>query len=316
MPDQSELDRIADELYVLHPDAFAAARDERVKQARAAGQKELARDLAALRRPTLSAWVVNLLWRDQGAVVEQLIELAEAMSHAQAQGSGAALRELMGQRREAEAALLRRASALAEGAGVKVTPAMAREVQDSLAAAMARPDVAAEVRSGRLVKPATYAGFGDLAMSLPTPSVAKPAARPAQRTSSGRDTSDSPTAPAPISKPSPPKPDELAERRAAAERAEAEQRAQAVRRAQAEERVAAARGALELAAALLAEETRAAEFAETRHQELRAQLRALEQQATAAEAIAKAAAERRAAAQKAHDAARDAVEQAEKSVPG
>jgi hypothetical protein len=62
------LDEVADELYALHPDAFAAARDERVRRARAAGRKPLAGEPARLRRPTLSAWVVDQLWRVQRGV--------------------------------------------------------------------------------------------------------------------------------------------------------------------------------------------------------------------------------------------------------
>ena len=76
MTDQG-FDGIADALYALHPDAFAAARDDAVKQARAAGVAPLARELAKLRRPTLSAWMVNLLWRDQATVLEQLFRLAK-----------------------------------------------------------------------------------------------------------------------------------------------------------------------------------------------------------------------------------------------
>src|SRR5438067_1805612 len=87
-----ELDAIADELYALHPDAFAAARDERVRAARAAGAAPLARELAKLRRPTMSAWVVNLIWRDQREAMEQLFELAEGLALAQANASGAELR--------------------------------------------------------------------------------------------------------------------------------------------------------------------------------------------------------------------------------
>ena len=59
-----ELDEIVRELYVLPPTDFVAARNELVRQARAAGSREIAERLQHLRRPTRSAWLVNLLARD------------------------------------------------------------------------------------------------------------------------------------------------------------------------------------------------------------------------------------------------------------
>jgi hypothetical protein len=154
-------------LYALRPDAFAAARDEQVRQAKAARQQPLARELGRLRRPTQSAWLVNLLWRDQREVMQQLFELAGELGRAQAQASGSELRSLTAQRREVESALIRRARTLGNAAGVNVTDAMVRDVQDTLAAALAQPAVADEVRGGRLVKPLAYAGFGPLVTPAP-----------------------------------------------------------------------------------------------------------------------------------------------------
>ncbi len=63
-----ELDEIVRELYVLPPTDFVAARNELVRQARAAGSREIAERLQHLRRPTRSAWLVNLLARDADAM--------------------------------------------------------------------------------------------------------------------------------------------------------------------------------------------------------------------------------------------------------
>ncbi|HEY0580989.1 MAG TPA: hypothetical protein VGE94_02345, partial [Chloroflexota bacterium] len=70
--DQSALEAIADQLYTLRPEAFAAARDEAVRKAKTEGRKILAQQLGKLRRPTQSAWLINLLWRDQRDVIEDL----------------------------------------------------------------------------------------------------------------------------------------------------------------------------------------------------------------------------------------------------
>src|SRR5437762_4029417 len=80
----SDLEPLADELYGLRPEAFSAARDEAIRAARRQGKAALARELARLRKPTQSAWLVNLLWRDQREVMQQLFELANELSRAQA----------------------------------------------------------------------------------------------------------------------------------------------------------------------------------------------------------------------------------------
>ena len=52
---------IGDRLYTLPPAAFTAARDAAVGEARQAGDRATATELAGLRRPTQAAWLVNLL---------------------------------------------------------------------------------------------------------------------------------------------------------------------------------------------------------------------------------------------------------------
>ena len=51
------------ELYTADPDRFTQRRSELVAQAREAGQGDAARRIAALRKPTRSAWAVNRLVR-------------------------------------------------------------------------------------------------------------------------------------------------------------------------------------------------------------------------------------------------------------
>src|SRR5690349_9759446 len=98
----TDLEDVAARLYALKPDDFAAARDDEVRSARAAGQQPLAREIAKLRRPTQSAWLINLLWRDQHDVMEQLFALSLELSRAQAEAAGAELRELTAQRPQLE----------------------------------------------------------------------------------------------------------------------------------------------------------------------------------------------------------------------
>ena len=113
----TDLEAAATELYALPPEEFVGARTALVKQARAAKDRELATAVGALRKPTRTAWVVNLLARDDPDAVGALLDLGDALRAAQDQRDGAALRDLSARRRTAIDALVRRGSTLARDAG-------------------------------------------------------------------------------------------------------------------------------------------------------------------------------------------------------
>jgi hypothetical protein len=293
---EGQLDEIADNLYTVRPDEFAAARDEQVRKARAEGNTALAKELGKLRRPTISAWLINLLWRDQREVLEQLFQLADSMSRAQAEAAGEELRQLMTVRRQLELTLIRRAHTLADEAGVNVTDTVEREAQETLAAALAEPDVADEVRTGRLVKPASYAGFGSLAVG-PRAVPGRPA--PARR-GPARGAGEA-------------KAGEVVDLQAA-------QRARE-RREAAERKLEEARAAEDAAAAELRQREEAADAArqaqqqlQTELDDLRERLQRLQHDLSAAEQEARTTAHARDQAQKAHQAAVLAVARAEQAV--
>ncbi len=111
------------ELYTAPPDGFVAARDELVAEAKAAGQTDRAKQLGKLRKPTVAAWVVNLLAIRRPELVDQLVELSAALRSAQRELKGDALRELTKQRREAVGALVKEA----RRAGHEGRPAQPRQ---------------------------------------------------------------------------------------------------------------------------------------------------------------------------------------------
>ena len=156
----TDLEDAAAELYALAPEDFVAARTARVKQARAAKDRPLADAIGALRKPTRTAWLVNLLARDDPAAVVSLLDLGDALRTAQDQRDGAALRELSAQRRKAIDALVRRGTTLAREAGHPPTEATLNEVAQTLQAALGDPAVAEQVRGARLAGAAVYGGFG------------------------------------------------------------------------------------------------------------------------------------------------------------
>ena len=57
------------ELYSSSPEEFVERRRVLVARARAAGEASVAKQIAALRKPTRSAWVINQLIRSAPAVI-------------------------------------------------------------------------------------------------------------------------------------------------------------------------------------------------------------------------------------------------------
>jgi len=154
-----ELDEIVRELYVLLPTDFVSARNELVRQARAAGSREVADRLQQLRRPTRSAWLVNLLARDPTAM-QRLSALGRELRDAQTGLARTELRNLAEQRRQLIADLLDRTRAHAAAVGMQLTPTVLSEVEATLQAALVDLAGALTIRNGRLVRPLSHSGFG------------------------------------------------------------------------------------------------------------------------------------------------------------
>ncbi|HKN44676.1 MAG TPA: hypothetical protein VJW23_12215 [Propionibacteriaceae bacterium] len=154
-----ELDEIVRELYVLPPADFVAARNELVRAARAAGSREIAERLQHLRRPTRSAWLVNVLARDSAAM-RRLSTLGKELRDAQTGLDSTQLRTLSEQRRRLITDLVEQAQAHASDAGLRLTATVLSEVEATLQAALVDLAGALTIRNGRLVRPLSHSGFG------------------------------------------------------------------------------------------------------------------------------------------------------------
>jgi len=164
-------DEVADRLYALAPEEFTAARDAAAKDADGHERKAV----KALRKPTVSAYAVNMLARHRDDDLLKDVDLPDDLRRAMA-GNGD-LRALSDQRRERIRDLVHAAP---ETAGRDLTPAVEEDIAATLEAATADPDLGRAVLSGRLVKPLRYAGFGTLpdlddAVATPLPARAAPA---------------------------------------------------------------------------------------------------------------------------------------------
>jgi hypothetical protein len=155
-----DLDEVADELYAVPPAEFVAARKQRQDDARAAGDRTLAREIGALPKPTAAAWVCNLLVREQRAEIEGLVELGDLLRQAQQSLAGDRLRALDRQRSQLLTALTRQATALAREHGMRVGGTVETQVADTLRAAMADPEAGEALLSGRLTGAMSYSGLG------------------------------------------------------------------------------------------------------------------------------------------------------------
>jgi hypothetical protein len=160
--DEDRLREVAEELYGLRPEEFTGARTAAEKEARGAGDRELAAAVKALRRPAVAAWVVNLLGRRNAELLTQVVSLGDSLRQAQAQLQGDELRELTRQRRRLVAAVTAEARSLAESEGQRLSDAVVRQVEETLQAAMADPRAAEAVLSGLLAQPVTSTGVESL----------------------------------------------------------------------------------------------------------------------------------------------------------
>ena len=170
------------ELYSSSPEEFVERRGVLVARARAAGEASVAKQIAALRKPTRSAWVINQLVRSAPAVSDQLAELGDEFRAAQRSSDGAAIRQLSVRRRRLLDELARQAFTVS---GQHSPPAALKdEVTATLGAALADPQFAEQLQAGTLERAVHRDGLGldagPALTLLPSPSdTARPsAARP------------------------------------------------------------------------------------------------------------------------------------------
>jgi hypothetical protein len=278
-----DLDEVADELYAVPPEEFIALRKQRQEEAKADGDKALAKDIGALPKPSAAAWACNLLVREQRPEIEGLVELGNLLREAQENLAGDQLKTLDVQRRQLLNALTRQARALANDRGHPVSTAVATQVEETLRAAMSDPEAGQALLTGRLTSPMSYSGMGT--------TVAKPDLRLVHPPKPDR--TEKPPAAARAAAPRKQTGESAADRRAREQeerrRAAEEKRQRELARAR--EAAEAAEAAAEEAAAAAEEQRREVDDLERRRTELQERVDELaEQLADAERAVADAAA--------------------------
>jgi hypothetical protein len=212
-----DLETALTSLYAAPREEFIPSRADLVKQARAAGDRELASKIGAVRKPTVAAWLLNQVSREYPDDLDTLAELGEALRDAHQRLAADKLRALSQQRNEVLRTLEDRALRIARRATMPVTAAVTEALREAFTAALLDPDVLATLRTGRLpAVPGAEASTGwpswdGIPATAPKPSP-KPSPKPAKSTK-----------------------DEESVRREAEERREARRAAAEARRADAQE---------------------------------------------------------------------------------
>lgn len=127
---------------------------------RSSGDKAAAKAIAALRKPTRGAWLVNVLVNREPAQVAEVFGLGEELARAHRDADAAELRRLSAMRTAVIDSLTRRALALGVEQGYSAPDAVRQEVAETLQAAMADPALADRVSAGTLIATVRAAGFG------------------------------------------------------------------------------------------------------------------------------------------------------------
>jgi len=178
------IEDVARELYGLAPEEFTAARNARAKEAKEAGDRELAGRVQSLRKPTAGAWLLNQLVRRHGDEVQQVLDLGAQLRAAQGTLGADELRALDRQRRQLTRAVAEQARALGRDAGRRVTDQTTADVEETLRSAMVDAAAGAALSTGLLTDTFSASGLEPVDLSRVV-ALGAPAADPAAAAAEG-----------------------------------------------------------------------------------------------------------------------------------
>ncbi len=151
-------------LYSRPPEEFVTARDELVRQLRAAGDKEGADRVRGLRRPSPALWAVNQLAVSEPGAFAALLQAAEGLRSAQgrllAGEAHVELNRSAQAHRDAVAELAEAGRRLLENEGRSASPAMVERIRRTLHSASLLEEARGLLEEGRLTGEVPVTGFG------------------------------------------------------------------------------------------------------------------------------------------------------------
>jgi hypothetical protein len=155
-----DFEEAADALYAAPAADFIATRNELAKQLKADGDQLGSTRLKAMRKPTVAAWVTNLVSRKLPDELDDLLALGEEFREATADLDGDRLRELTPRRHQVLDKLAKEATSLAGDEGQKVSADVGQKLRETLDAALIDPAAGDAVREGRMSSALRHVGFG------------------------------------------------------------------------------------------------------------------------------------------------------------
>jgi len=155
-----DFEEAADALYAAPAADFIATRNQLAKQLKADGDPVGSTRLKAMRKPTVAAWVTNLVARKAPDELDDLLALGDEFREATADLDGDRLRELTPKRHELLDKLAKEAARLAAEDGQKISADVGQKLRETLDAALVDPAAGDAVREGRLSSALRHVGFG------------------------------------------------------------------------------------------------------------------------------------------------------------
>lgn len=166
----TEPDGRIDRLFTLPPEEFTAARDDLAKRLKADGDADAAKQVKALRKPTVAAWAVNQVVRAEPEAMQALSDSAAALRLAQRKamsGVRTGFREATSERLRAVDRLVEAAKRLLEDAG-RPPAGPLESIRATFEAASLDEEAAEEISRARLSKelppPSGFGMTGGLAI--------------------------------------------------------------------------------------------------------------------------------------------------------
>lgn len=159
----TEQAREPDDLFRLRPEEFTAARNALAKRLRSDGERERAAEVQALRKPTMTAWALNQVAREQPGVVDRVVHAGEGLRSAMEKAIGGDRSDFQSAQSEERLSIqeaVDAASTVMEAAGVRVTETSRQRMTDTLRAAAVDASVGDQLRRGVLVADTSAPGFG------------------------------------------------------------------------------------------------------------------------------------------------------------
>ncbi|WP_329005472.1 hypothetical protein OHA18_19065 [Kribbella sp. NBC_00709] len=155
-----DFEEAADALYAVPAADFIATRNELAKRLKADGDAAGSTRLKTLRKPTVAAWITNLVARKAPDELDDLLALGDEFREATADLDGDRLRELTPKRHQLLDTLAKEAARLAAEDGQKISADVGQKLRETLDAALVDPAAGDAVREGRLSSALRHVGFG------------------------------------------------------------------------------------------------------------------------------------------------------------